>query len=453
MNDVATTNQSEPALSEPQQTVAGVGMVQGRGLMHGSEVELQIQPAPAGHGIVFERSDLDPPVRIPAVVDYAVDRDRRTVLCDGEVVVETVEHCLSAIRGCGIDNALLSVNGPEIPLGDGSADPFVQAIQDVGVVSQDAKREVVSITEPIVLEEGGAMLAAFPNDGQAFHAMYELDYGRASNRIPRQAFAVTLSEASYLSEIARARTFSLEEEAAALQQHGLCTHLTPAEALVIGDDGPIDNSWRFENEPVRHKILDLIGDLMLVGAPVCGHFVATRSGHVLNRRMCREIRAQAELNRRHDQIQAGRAMDIRAIQQIMPHRYPMLLVDRVVHVEGNKKAIGVKNVTINEPFFSGHYPGTPIMPGVLIVEAMAQLGGLLLSQTLEHTGKVAVLLSLDKVKLRHPVTPGDQLVLEAETIRASTRTASIRCRSYVGDREAAEANIRFMMVDADQATP
>ena len=131
MNDVATTNQSEPALSEPQQTVAGVGMVQGRGLMHGSEVELQIQPAPAGHGIVFERSDLDPPVRIPAVVDYAVDRDRRTVLCDGEVVVETVEHCLSAIRGCGIDNALLSVNGPEIPLGDGSADPFVQAIQDV----------------------------------------------------------------------------------------------------------------------------------------------------------------------------------------------------------------------------------------------------------------------------------------------------------------------------------
>ena len=451
MNDVATTSQSEPALSESQQTVANVATVSGRGLMHGSEVDLEIRPAPPGHGIVFERSDLNPAVRIPAVVDYAVDRDRRTVLCDGEVVIETVEHCLSALRGCGIDNALLAVTGPEVPLGDGSAAPFIDAIQQAGVSVQDATREVVAITEPIVLEEGGAMLAAFPNGGESFHTIYELDYGSDSDRIPRQAFAFTLSESGYLADIGPARTFSLEEEAASLQEHGLCSHLTPAEALVIGENGPIDNEWRFGNEPVRHKILDLIGDLMLVGAPVCGHFVATRSGHVLNRRMCREIRAQAELQRRNDQLNAGRTMDIRAIQQIMPHRYPMLLVDRVVHVEGNKKAVGVKNVTINEPFFSGHYPGTPIMPGVLIVEAMAQLGGLLLSQTLEHTGKVAVLLSLDKVKLRHPVTPGDQLVLEAETIRASTRTASIRCRSYVGDREAAEAHIRFMMVDADQA--
>ena len=167
--------------------------------------------------------------------------------------------------------------------------------------------------------------------------------------------------------------------------------------------------------------------------------------------MCRAICDQIERRERAERLESGRTMDIRAIQQIMPHRYPMLLVDRVVEVEGNQRAVGVKNVTINEPFFTGHYPGTPIMPGVLIVEAMAQLGGLLLSQTLEHHGKIAVLLSLDRVKLRHPVTPGDQLMLEAETIRASTRTAAIRCRAYVGDRDVAEAQIRFMMVDADQA--
>ena len=248
-----------------------------------------------------------------------------------------------------------------------------------------------------------------------------------------------------------ARTYSLSEEAKALQEQGLCSHLSPADVLVVGDDGPIDNAWRFENEPVRHKVLDLIGDLMLVGGPIYGHFVASRSGHILNRRMCKAIREQMENRDRAERLDAGRTMDIRAIQQIMPHRYPMLLVDRVVEVDGNKRAIGVKNVTINEPFFTGHYPGTPIMPGVLIVEAMAQLGGLLLSQTLEHHGKIAVLLSLDRVKLRHPVTPGDQLVLEAETIRASTRTASIQCRAHVGARQVAEAQIRFMMVDADQA--
>lgn len=451
MNDVAPPTPDEHAVANPQRTVAGSATIHGRGLMHGAEVDLTIHPAPPGHGVAFERVDLETPVRIPAMIDFAIDRDRRTVLQNGDAVVETVEHCLSALRGCGIDNALLTIDGPEVPLGDGSAQPFVSAIESVGVEKQAVERQIVAITEPIVLEEDGAMLAAFPNDGTTFHAIYELDYGRNSDRIPRQAFAFTLSPRGYSDDVAKARTFSLEEEATMLQENGLCEHLTPAEALVVGKDGPIDNVWRFDNEPVRHKMLDLIGDLMLVGAPVCGHFVATRSGHVLNRRMCREIREQAEATKRANQLNSGRAMDIRAIQQIMPHRYPMLLVDRVVHVEGNKKAIGVKNVTINEPFFSGHYPGTPIMPGVLIVEAMAQLGGLLLSQTLEHTGKVAVLLSLDKVKLRHPVTPGDQLVLEAETIRASTRTASIRCRAHVGEREAAEAQIRFMMVDADQA--
>jgi len=220
--------------------------------------------------------------------------------------------------------------------------------------------------------------------------------------------------------------------------------------LVIGEDGPIDNAFRFENEPVRHKILDIVGDLFLAGAFIQGRIVASKSGHALNRQLCKAIVAQDKVAQRDAVLTDGSVMDVREIQRIMPHRYPMLLVDRVVEMEGDERAVGVKNVTINEPFFQGHYPGTPIMPGVLIVEAMAQLGGLLMSRKLEHTGKLAVLLSLDKVKLRHPVTPGDQLILEAVTIRAGLRTAALQGRAFVGSKLAAEAQIRFMMVDAEQ---
>jgi UDP-3-O-[3-hydroxymyristoyl] N-acetylglucosamine deacetylase/3-hydroxyacyl-[acyl-carrier-protein] dehydratase len=197
-------------------------------------------------------------------------------------------------------------------------------------------------------------------------------------------------------------------------------------------------------------VLDLIGDLYLIGGEINARFVAHASGHSLNRRMCLRILEQDEAERRRLSSTQGCELSIRAIQRIMPHRYPMLLVDRVVEIDGDRRAVGVKNVSINEPFFQGHYPGTPIMPGVLIVEAMAQLGGLLMSQRLEHTGKIAVLLSLDKVKLRKPVTPGDQLMLVAEAVRASSRTGALNCKAFVGDKLAAEAQIRFMMVDAEQ---
>jgi UDP-3-O-[3-hydroxymyristoyl] N-acetylglucosamine deacetylase/3-hydroxyacyl-[acyl-carrier-protein] dehydratase len=230
----------------------------------------------------------------------------------------------------------------------------------------------------------------------------------------------------------------------------MCRHLTPHDVLVIGENGPIDNEYRFEDEPVRHKIVDLLGDLYLVGCQIYGRVLAHKSGHTLNQRLCSRIVAQVEAAHRREAVTGGRRMTNRAIQRVLPHRYPMLLVDRVVEIDGNRKAIGIKNVTINEPFFQGHYPGTPIMPGVLIVEAMAQLGGLLMSQKLEHTGKIAVLMSLDKVKLRQQVIPGDQLVLEAEAVQAKPRTGTVKCQAFVGNKVAAEAIIRFMMVDAEQ---
>lgn len=436
---------------ERQRTLAADVTVRGRGLLGGEECELVISPAAAGTGIVFERVDLKPPVVVPADVTHATSRPRRTTLRAGDQSIDTVEHCLSALAGLRIDNALLRISGPELPCGDGSALPFTEPIVAAGFVEQDAPRRVWRIDEPVVVEEGDSMIAALPDDGDALKVLYDLDYGADEHRIPRQIFAFDPERHDYRREIAPARTFSLREEAEALWSQKLCRHLTPRDALVIDVDGPIDNAYRFADEPVRHKILDVIGDLSLTGRPIAGRIIARRSGHGLNRQMAMRLRERMRAADLAESVAAARALDTRAIQRIMPHRYPMLLVDRVLEMDGNRRAVGIKNVTINEPFFQGHYPGTPIMPGVLIVEAMAQLGGLLLSQTLEHAGRIAMLLSLDKVKLRRPIVPGDQVVLEAETLHANARSAAVQCRALVAGKLAAEAQIRFMMVDSEQA--
>lgn len=439
-----------PAGAPRQRTVAASAVVTGKGLMLGREATLTIMPAPPDHGIVFERTDLERPVIIPALVSSVIPNARRTTLKAGDVTIETVEHCMSALRGLGIDNVLLKLHGPELPCGDGSALPFVDAIRAAGIAEQDAPRRMFKLMETVSVEEGDASIAAIPADSPGgMRLMYDLDYGANVTRIPHQAWSFDPARDDYVAEVAPARTFSLKEEAEALWQAGLCRHLTPRDVLVIGDEGPIQNEYRFPDEPVRHKMLDAIGDLALVGTIVECQVVANRSGHGLNRQLGMKLLRIVQRERQSRKLIEGRAMDARAIGRLMPHRFPMLLVDRVLELEPGRRAIGVKNVTINEPFFQGHYPGTPIMPGVLIVEALAQMGGLLLSQTLEHTGKVAVLLSLDKVKLRKAVTPGDQLVLEVETMRATSRSAAVKARALVGEKVAAEAEIRFMMVDQD----
>ncbi|HSV13350.1 MAG TPA: 3-hydroxyacyl-ACP dehydratase FabZ, partial [Tepidisphaeraceae bacterium] len=267
--------------------------------------------------------------------------------------------------------------------------------------------------------------------------------------IGRQTFGFTLGQDDFKGQLAPARTFVFEHEANELRARGMGKHLTPKELLVISPDGPIDNAFHWPNECVRHKVLDLIGDLYLVGRPLRGRIVAYKSGHSLNHLLAKRLLEREQLTGRAAMVHRDAALDIRRIQRILPHRYPMLLVDRVLEIQGDQKAIGIKNVTFNDIFFQGHYPGTPIMPGVLIVEALAQLGGILLSQKLEHTGKLAVLLSMDKVKMRTPVTPGDQLLLEAVTVRVKSRTGHVRCKAFVGDKLAAEADIKFMLVDAE----
>lgn len=411
---------------------------------------MRFQPGQVDAGIVFVCANGDAQVTVPATVDYLASRPRRSSLRNGTATVETIEHCLAACAGLGIDNLQIEIDGPELPSGDGSSLHFIEALQSAGLVEQPAERRVIKVTEPIHVERGGSEIAALPCSEPGLHIIYELDYGPGP--IGRQTLAIDVTPETFVNQLAGARTFVTQAEAEQLRQAGLGTHLGYQDVLVFGENGPIDNQVRWPDECVRHKIQDLIGDLTLAGRPLQARVYARRSGHSLNHELVKQILASLEAAelakapaRRHNEP----LLDIRRIQRILPHRYPFLMLDRVIEMQEEVRAVAIKNVTINEEFFQGHYPGHPIMPGVLILEAMAQLGGVLLSQKLEHTGKVAVLLSMDKIKFRRAVVPGDQLILEANTVRVKSRTGHVRCNARVGDELVAEADIKFMMVDAD----
>jgi UDP-3-O-[3-hydroxymyristoyl] N-acetylglucosamine deacetylase/3-hydroxyacyl-[acyl-carrier-protein] dehydratase len=297
--------------------------------------------------------------------------------------------------------------------------------------------------------DGQSYVMATPGSSEedCLEIIYDLNYG--SGPIGQQIFKLTVTPDAFEEHIARARTFVLEQEAKQFQAAGLGCHLSYRDILVFGENGPIDNELRFPDECVRHKILDLIGDLFLFGKFVSGQIFARQSGHALNHELVRKLRDLEDAATLRKRLKSDPAFDIRAIQRVLPHRFPFLMVDRILELQPGERAVGVKNVTVNEEFFNGHYPGQPIMPGVLIIECMAQLGGILLSRELEHTGKVAVLLSLDRVKFRRPVTPGDQLIIEAFARRVKSRTGHVFCRAKVAEQLVAEADIKFMMVDAD----
>lgn len=435
-------------MHSPQHTLASSVSLSGRALFSGRTATLTLRPAPINHGVVFARMDLKG-ATVPALISRVVRRPRRTCIKAGEASVETIEHVMSAMAALGVDNVLCEVDGPEVPLMDGSALPFVEAILSAGLAAQDAKRRTLTVTEPIMVRDGDAVVAILPSTERGAQFTYELDMGP----LGRQAFAFDLNPGGYAKDVAPARTFSAKAEAEAAFAAGLFTHLTVDDALVLDERGrPLGrNTLRFDNEPVRHKLLDLIGDLYLLGAPINGRVVAVRSGHALNHVAARRLAAQLRKQDHAAALVGASRIDIRGLFEMMPHRYPMLMVDRVLEIDGDKRAVGVKNVTINEPFFQGHYPRNPIMPGVLILEALAQMAGVLLGQHAENIGKLPLLLSLDRVKLRKPVTPGDQLILEAETVRVRKGLAHMRCRAYVAEDLAAEAEIKFMLLDKPPA--
>ncbi len=432
-----------------QRTLKNSVEYRGVGLHSGKEIKVRVRPAEAGNGVTFVRTDLEEQPEVRAHGTNMKARQRRTCIQDGKAEVYTCEHLLASLYALGIDNAIIEINGEEVPGLDGAASEFLQGLKQVGAVDLRASRAAYAVKQPIYVREGNASIVALPGSGK-LTVEYHLDYPAKNGTLKatRQIVGFELSSETFERDIAPARTFVFEHEVEALRAAGLGKGATAQNTLVVGPQGVRDNSLRWDDELARHKILDLIGDLANLGVDLDAHVIATRSGHGLNMQLVQRLMQEMEREQEQGETPRESGLDIREILNLLPHRYPFLLIDRVVELDGFQRAVAIKNVTINEPFFQGHWPDQPIMPGVLQLEAMAQLAGVLLLRKLENTGKLAVLWSIDKVKLRGAVVPGDQLRIEVETIRAKPQVGHVRARCKVAGKLVAEAELKFTLVDA-----
>ena len=431
-----------------QGTIKSPVTIQGIGLHSGGEVTLKLTPSESDTGVVFVRSDLPgkPSVRLSRLT--AGERDRQTALVgENKTEVQTVEHLAAGLFALGIDNVQVEIDGPEVPGMDGSGLPFVDALRKAGRQEQKAPRKTFALDETIAIQMGDSNIVAYPRSEPGLRVTYTLHFPELNGQ-GSQTVTVDITEDGFVKDVAPARTFCLESEARALQEAGLGKGADTTNTLVLGQDGPIDNEYRFPDELARHKVLDLIGDLSLLGADLQAHVVAHRSGHRANRELVSRLANRLEDLEDRGTIQADTGLDVREILKIIPHRYPFLFVDRVTELVGYQRAVGLKCVSFNEPHFQGHWPGQPIMPGVLQVEALAQLSGVLLLRRLQNTGKVAVLLAIDKIKFRRPVVPGDMLRLECETLSLRNRSGKVRGRATVNGELACESLMKFMLMDA-----
>ncbi len=440
---------------ELQRTIKKEAELEGVGLHTGEKVKIRLLPAEPNAGISFVRADLPGRPVIKANIMNIMESSRklrRTSLCCEDVEVHTVEHLMSALCGLMIDNVIVEVGGSEIPGFDGSALPFVELINKAGIAEQQARRKSFQAKDPIWLEENDTILAILPHSD--FMITYMLSYDHPL--LKSQYASVVITPESYTKEIAPARTFCLEAEAEELRRQGLGKGANWENTLVVGKEGVIKNKLRFDDEFARHKISDLIGDLYLLGMAIKGHVIAVKSGHPLNIRLLQKIRQQQE-RMRAGAIESkgpgivGTPLDINDIQKILPHRYPFLLIDRIIELEDDKRAVGIKNVTMNEFFFPGHFPNRPIMPGVLIMEALAQVAGVMMLNKRENLGKYAFFMSMDRVKFRKSVVPGDQLVLEAEVIKMRSKTVQVSAVATVEGKIVAEAELMFAIVGGEEA--
>lgn len=426
-----------------QRTLRTAVEFSGVGLHSGELTQARMLPAPPDTGVEFVRTDLPDAPSVPAHITYHVAKERRTRLARDGVEVETVEHFLATCRSLGVDNLRVELNRPEFPGLDGSAKPLIALFEQGGIVDQKEEAKYFALDEAVYVREGDATLVALPAAREGLTVQYVASFDEPG--VVSGTFMMDVTPETFREQIAPARTFCLASEVEALKAAGLGKGATRANTVVLGDP---DSVYRFPDEPVRHKILDLVGDLSLLGADLQAHIIATRSGHSTNAELVRRLLDLMQAKETGGLVQRESAMDIREILRMLPHRYPFLLIDRVIEVQGYDRAVAIKNVTINEPYFQGHFPSMPLMPGVLQLEAMAQLAGMLLLQKLEHSGKLAVLWSIDKVKLRGAVTPGDQLRLEVETLRMKGQTAKVKGQGTVAGRVVCEAILMFTMIEA-----
>jgi|WetSurMetagenome_2_1015567.scaffolds.fasta_scaffold09375_2 UDP-3-O-[3-hydroxymyristoyl] N-acetylglucosamine deacetylase / 3-hydroxyacyl-[acyl-carrier-protein] dehydratase len=458
-----------------QRTIKQPVSLSGIGLHTGSLSTMTFKPAPENYGIRFRRIDLGGSPEVPADVDHVVDIARGTTIQLGEARIHTVEHVMAALVGLQIDNVLIELDANEPPVGDGSAKPYVDALLKAGFDIQNAPKDYLIIDQTVHYhnEAKGVDIVALPTDDYRITVM--VDYNNPA--LGSQHTGLFNLEKEFITDFAPCRTFCFLHEVEMLHQAGLIkggnldnaivivdrelnddeikritSKLGIGEAVILGSNGVINNRpLHFPNEPARHKLLDVMGDLALIGVPLKAQILAARPGHAANiefARMVRKLYQQKKLVRKYQhQRKEGVVFDINAIKKILPHRYPFLLVDKIIEFQLDERVVGVKNVTANEPFFEGHFPGQPVMPGVLIIEAMAQAGGILLLNGVENPGdKLVFFMAINNAKFRKPVLPGDQLVFELKMVSRKSRICQMKGEAFVDGNLVAEAEMMASIV-------
>lgn len=463
-------------MKEFQHTIGAAQSLSGIGLHTGESVNITFHPAEENHGIVFRRIDMENQPVVHADVDFVIDTSRGTTLAENGVQVHTVEHVMASLMAMGIDNVIIDLDGPELPIMDGSAKAFMTALQEAGTEKQSAEREVFVVEEAVNYREPErhVELAILPEAHYSLSVL--IDYN-SDTLAPQQVSLNNLSD--FADQFADARTFCFLHELDALRQNDLIKGGSVDSAVVWidkaveGDEAKAlaerigipsqdfvpgilpGQSLRYEDEPARHKLLDLIGDLALVGVPIRGRVMAARPGHKANIELAKQLKAQLKRHRIRNRYQDGTSgknlvFDIDAIMKILPHRYPFLMVDRITAFSENT-ITGVKNVTINEPFFQGHFPGNPIFPGVLQLEAMAQVGGVLLLNTVEDPQSMWVyFVAIDNARFKKPVRPGDTLVFKLELVNLRRGICKMHGEAFVDDQLVCSADLVASLVPKSQ---
>ncbi len=437
-----------------QRTILREVSIKGKSLHTGEEVNLTLKPALENTGVIFRRIDLLGKPELKPLIDLVDDLVRSTTIADGHAKVHTIEHVLSALSGCGVDNVLIEMDASEPPILDGSAKHFVNLIQQAEPIEQDAEREYFVLEEPISVTRGSSSIIALPHDGFRITCTSADDRG-----IHTQHLSLDLDPEAYVAQVAPARTFTIYEDIEELLKLGKIKGGSLDSAIVIKGDKIVSKEpLRFKDEFVRHKILDILGDITLVGMPIKAHIVGVRPGHAINAELSKVLRKKLLEKKKGTTVASEvlpvesheKTIDIRGVLNLLPHRYPFVMIDRVVEIVSDDELVALKNVTINEPFFQGHYPGRPVMPGVLQVEAMAQAAGVLLLRKLPaDDNKIAFFMSVDKVKFRQAIEPGDSVEIRVKLVKIrgnKIATASGECK--VGGKLVSSAQLMFMLADA-----